>query len=206
MQVKKQSLSLRNYLKCNMRMAQINDFLSLIDFETMRKYCMANGSTVRYAKGDCFVTAGQFGKYAGFVKSGYFKYCVLTTKGEYAVTGFSFADDCVVDFTQSFLFDKPSKVSIVAGRDAEVIQVPLRALRDFISRNIPELIPHMSAIVLEEAYSRYLDIHQKSTTERYLELVKKYPDILESVALRDIASYLLVTPVYLSRIRKNLGK
>ena len=84
-------------------MAQINDFLSRIDFEAMREYCMANGKTVCYAKGDCFTQEGRVGRYAGFVKSGYFKYCVLTAKGEYAVTGFSFAGECIMDFTQSFV-------------------------------------------------------------------------------------------------------
>ncbi|MCM1349175.1 MAG: Crp/Fnr family transcriptional regulator [Firmicutes bacterium] len=183
-------------------MAQFNEFLSLIDFETMREYCMANGKTVSYAKGDCFTDAGTVGKYVGFVKSGYFKYCVLTSKGDYAVTGFSFADECIMDFTQSFIFDKPSKISILAGCDSEVVQVPLRTLRDFTTKNNPTLIPHMSAIVLEEAYGRYLHLYQKSPTERYIELVEKYPDVLHQVALRDIASYLLVTPTSLSRIRK----
>lgn len=74
-------------------MARINDFLSHIDLEVMREYCMANGKTVRYAKGDCFAEAGRVGRYVGFVKSGYFKYCVLTSKGDYAVTGFSFEDE-----------------------------------------------------------------------------------------------------------------
>jgi len=35
-------------------MAQINEFLSLIDFESMRKYCLANGKTVHYAKGGTY--------------------------------------------------------------------------------------------------------------------------------------------------------
>lgn len=187
-------------------MAKINDFLSYIDFESMREYCMANGNSVSYAKGDYFAEVGRVGKYVGFVKSGYFKYCVLTSKGDYAVTGFSFADECIMDFTHSFIFDKPSKITIIAGCDAEVVQVPLRALRDFVTNNNPDLIPHMSAVVLEEAYSRYLHLYQKSPTERYLELIEKYPDILYQVTLRDIASYLLVTPIHLSRIRKNLGK
>ena len=186
-------------------MAQINDFLSHIDFEAMREYCMANGKTVSYAKGDCFAEAGSIGRYVGFVKSGYFKYCVLTSKGDYAVTGFTFADECIMDFTQSFIFDKPSKISIIAGCDSEVVQVPLRSLRNFITKDIPGLIPHMSAVVLEEAYTRYLQLYSKSPTERYLELVEKYPNVLEQVTLRDIASYLLVTPIHLSRIRKNLG-
>ena len=187
-------------------MAQINDFLSYIDFEAIREYCMASGKTVSYAKGDFFTEAGSIGRYVGFVKSGYFKYCVLTSKGDYAVTGFSFADECIMDFTQSFIFDKPSMISIIAGCDSEVVQVPLRTLRDFITKNNPGLIPHMSAVVLEEAYGRYLNLYQKSPTERYLELVEKHSDVLGQVTLRDIASYLLVTPIHLSRIRKNLGK
>ena len=64
----------------------------------------------------------------------------------------------------------------------------------------------MSAVVLEEAYGRYLHLYQKSPTERYHELVEKYPDVLEQVKLRDIASYLLVTPIHLSRIRKKMEK
>lgn len=189
-----------------MIMAQINDFLSHIDLEAMREYCMANGKSVSYAKGDCFAAAGHIGRHAGFVKSGYFKYCVLTSKADYAVTGFSFADECIMDFTQSFIFDKPSKISIIAGCDSEVVQVPMHALRDFISKDNPDLIPQMSAVVMEEAYGRYLHLYQKSPTERYLELVEKYPDVLEQAMLRDIASYLLVTPIHLSRIRKNSGK
>lgn len=186
-------------------MAHINDFLSYIDFELIRDHCMTNGKPVSYAKGDCFAEEGYIGSYVGFVKSGYFKYCVLTSKGDYAVTGFSFADEIIVDFTQSFLFDKPSKISIVAGCDSEVIQVTLRSVRDFIKKNNPGLIPYMSAVALEEAYTRYLRLYQKSSTERYLELVEKYPDVMELVTLRDIASYLNVTPTYLSRIRKKLG-
>lgn len=186
-------------------MAQINDFLSLIDLEAMRRYCMAAGKTARYAKGDCFAQEGRVGRYVGFVKSGYFKYCALTAKGDYAVTGFSFANECVMDFTQSFIFDKPSKISIIAGCDAEVVQVPLRALRDFVKKSNPHLISHTSAVVLEEAYTRYLNLYRSSPTERYLELVKKHPDILKLITLRDMASYLLITPVHLSRIRKKLG-
>ncbi len=172
----------------------------------MRDYCRANGRVVRYAKGDYFVESGSIGRYAGFVKSGYFKYCVLSSKGEHAVTGFSFANECVMDFTRSFLLKQPSNVSIIAGCNSEVVQVSLRQLRDYMLSHNPDVINHASAVVLEEAYSRYLNLYQKTPTERYLELIEKYPGVLEVVTLRDIASYLLVTPIYLSRIRKKLGK
>ena len=188
------------------KLANINDFLSLIDFESVREFCIDNGKTVGYAKGECFSEVGSVGRYVGFVKSGYFKYCVPTSKGDYAVTGFSFEGECIMDFTQSFIFGKPSKISIVAGYDSVVLQVSLRTLRDFITKDNPGLIPHMSAVVLEEAYGRYLRLYQKSPTERYLELVEKNPELLELVSLQDIASYLLVTPTHFSRIRKNMRK
>lgn len=187
-------------------MAQFNDFLSRLDLEVIRQYCLDHGECVRYAKGEYFAETGYLGKYVGFVKSGYFKYCTLTTKGDYAVTGFTFPDECIMDFTQSFVFSKPSKISIIAGNDAEVLQVRLHSLREHILLHHPSLLQNMCAIILEEAYRRYLNLYRSSPTERYLELTKKYPQVLECVTMRDLASYLLVTPVYLSRIRKNLGR
>lgn len=157
-------------------------------------------------KGDCFAAAGYISRNIGFVKSGYFKYCILTAKEEYAATGFSFENECVMDFTRSFLLNKPSLVSIIAGSDVEVVEVELRRFRDFILQKHPDFISHTSAIVLEEAYIRYLNHYKKSPSERYLELVERYPDILKRVALRDIASFLQVTPIHLSRIRRKLGK
>ena len=64
----------------------------------------------------------------------------------------------------------------------------------------------LNGTLFSEVYSRYLELYRKTPTERYLELIGQYPKIFDTVSLRDIASYLLVTPVYLSRIRKNLAK
>lgn len=64
----------------------------------------------------------------------------------------------------------------------------------------------VNGALFSEIYSRYLELYRKTPTERYLDLITLYPQILDIVSLRDIASYLLVTPVYLSRIRKNLAK
>jgi len=52
---------------------------------------------------------------------------------------------------------------------------------------------------------RYLELYRKTPTEWYLNLISSCPQIFDIVSLKDIASYLLVTPVYLSRIRKNLA-
>ena len=62
--------------------------------------------------------------------------------------------------------------------------------------------------ILQDAYLKaekiIVDISTKNSTERYLDLKKSIPNIDNLIAQRYIASYLNVSPVQLSRIRKNL--
>ena len=63
------------------------------------------------------------------------------------------------------------------------------------------------AILAEElfvqTYKRLLDIYCKTPTELYVDLVRRYPDFLNYITLREIASFLRVTPETISHIRKN---
>ena len=53
-----------------------------------------------------------------------------------------------------------------------------------------------------QSYSRYLDLFRFTPEERYLQLLKRCPKILQMVSLKEIASYLKITPVHMSRIRR----
>ena len=64
----------------------------------------------------------------------------------------------------------------------------------------------INGVLFSEIYSRYLELYRKTPTERYLDLINQCPQIMDIVSLKDLATYLLVTPVYLSRIRRNLAK
>lgn len=47
-------------------------------------------------------------------------------------------------------------------------------------------------------------IYCKTPTELYVDLVRRYPDFLNYITLREIASFLRVTPETISHIRKNI--
>ena len=79
-------------------------------------------------------------------------------------------------------------------------------VRNLIDASFDDNLSPIIGPLFSEIYSRYLELHRKTPTERYLDIIGEYPQILGTVSLRDIASYLLVTPVYLSRIRNNLAK
>lgn len=173
------------------------------DLLAVKNYCRENGRVGLYSKDDIFVQQGSVCRYLGFVESGYFKYTTLTSSGDEAVVGFAFEGEIVTDYYNSF-HGLSSEVTIIAGADAMVSQIRTgdakQIFHDYFDGNLSTL----NGCLFRDIYSRYLELYRKTPAERYVDLINLHPDIFEIVTLRDIASYLLITPVYLSRIRKKL--
>lgn len=186
-------------------MAQFNQYDSLIDLTAIKDYCHENGRIVHYPKDDVFVQQGYVARNLGVIESGYFKYTTLTSSGNEAVVGFAFEGEIVADFYNSY-HCRPSEITIKAGCDASVSQIRMSEAKGLFDATFDGNLSSLNGTLFSEIYSRYLELYRKTPTERYLDLTAQYPDILDIILLRDIASYLLVTPVYLSRIRKNLAK
>lgn len=186
-------------------MAQFNQYDSLIDLSAIKNYCREKGSLRLYAKEETFVQQGVVGKYLGVVESGYFKYIVITSSGNEAVVGFAFEGEIVSDFYNSYN-SRPSEITIKAGTDSSVSQIRTSEARGVLDATFKGNLSSLNGILFNEIYNRYLELYRKTPSERYLDLINEYPQILDIVLLRDIASYLLITPVYFSRIRKKLAK
>lgn len=182
---------------------RFNIYDQKIDLSAIKDFCRENGRLIHYSKEDVFVRQGCVAKYLGVVESGYFKYTTLTSSGNEAVVGFAFEGEIVADYYNSFN-RLPSEVTIKAGADSSVFQIRTQEARNIFYASFNGNLSAVNGALFSEIYSRQLELYRKTPTERYLDLIVQYPDILDIVSLRDIASYLLVTPVYLSRIRKNL--
>lgn len=187
-------------------MPMFNDFYDFINISPLRDYCMRHGNVVSYNKGEYYLQEGNVGRQMGIVLSGYFKYVVTDSKGVDVVVGFAFEGEPVVDYANSLVSPCPSIFSIMAGSKGSVLEVSIAGLRKFIWGEFPEFFHETSPVLFSEAYRRYLDIYRKTPVERYLELLNKHPDMVNTITAKDLASYLKITPVYLCRIRKNLGR
>ncbi len=183
-------------------MARLNDFMTRIDLSVLNDYITANGKNTVYAKGDRIVQQGQLCRYIGVVKSGYFKYVAINSKGQEVVTGFTFEDEVVTDYVRGFLYDQPSRTSIVAGCDAEVQRVSVKDARRFIIECNPGFVAEVSSNLLQEAYCRYLNMLVKTPSERFHELVSCYPGVTDNLPVQEIASYLGISRRQLHRIRE----
>ena len=118
---------------------------------------------------------------------------------------FSFEGEFVVDYP-TFLYDRPSQTTIVAMMSSRIFRVRGEQMRQFFDQSMETM--KLRAIIAEQILaqfrSRYLDLHCTTARERYVLLLRRCPGIVEHLDLQNIASFLCVTPNYLSTIRKDI--
>lgn len=190
-----------------MIISKFNTYYDKIDYNFWRKLCVENGVLHTYNKGDLFVEQGCVGKYIGYVMSGALKYIVYAADGSESVVGFEFAGEFVADFPFS-LYGQKARVSIIAVGPCEIYCISARelGLRMKSDEELYRMIAETDVALFDTTYNRYIDLHIKSAQERYNELMEKHEDIFSLFSLKDIASYLNITPTHLSRLRKNDDK
>ena len=159
----------------------------------------------KLAKNDFFVEAGQVCNYLGFVNQGALIYFKSMDNGNEVTTDFAFEGDWVT-VNQSRLNHSPSLINIKAIENTELLVLKQQILNDLYTR-IPK-IERLGRILMEQAYLKLvqqsIDLQVLTATERYENLLRKFPEIFQRVQLYHIANYLGIAPKSLSRIRKEI--
>lgn len=184
-------------------MAQFNHYLDVLDLSEVRALCMSRGELREYARDEAFLRIGEVSEYLGFVESGYFKYVVRTADEVERVVGLSFENDYVGDIN-SALAGSPTEVSVVAGQRSRVWTVGMGDFIELVSEKGLGYAMGIEVSLFRTLYTRYLDMYRLTPMERYVKILTMYPDILQRVPLRELASFLCITPVHLSRLRKSI--
>lgn len=184
-------------------MAQFNHYLDVLDLSEVRALCMSRGELREYARDEAFLRIGEVPEYLGFVESGYFKYVVRTADEVERVVGLSFENDYVGDIN-SALAGSPTEVSVVAGQRSRVWTVGMGDFIELVSEKGMGYAMGIEVSLFRTLYTRYLDMYRLTPMERYVKILTMYPDILQRVPLRELASFLCITPVHLSRLRKSI--
>lgn len=187
-------------------MGKFNQFISHIDVDLLRDLCLQQGHPVSIAKNAYFLRAGEVSDCAGYVESGIFRYTTLnhTEQREYNV-GLVFPGEFIADYP-SCLYGLASEVNIQAVTPCRVYLYPAESLMKRYETGMEG--QRMGRVIMEQlfldVYSRYLDMFRLTPEERYQKLLERCPDLLQQVSLREIASYLGITPTHMSRIRRRL--
>ena len=67
--------------------------------------------------------------------------------------------------------------------------------------SVKDIVMRSSEAVFSTVYDRYVDLYVKTPQQRYDELVSRHPNLFTLFSLKDIASFLNITPTHLSRLR-----
>lgn len=103
------------------------------------------------------------------------------------------------------LSGKTSEVTIVAGTSCKVYQLAGEELCNLLdSDGMRDLKLAISDHLFSQVYTQYLDTYRMTTRERYKRLLLRCPEIVQSINLKDIASYLKVTQTTISNIRREI--
>lgn len=183
-----------------------NTYISDIHAYFWRQLCESEGQLLFFHKDEEFVAAGTIARYIGFIKSGTLKYVAYSSDNTEHVVGLVFAGEFVADFPFS-LYGEKSIVTIVAESDCEIYCEPVKHVADLMEHDISvkEIVMKATEALFSTVYDRYVAMHTQSPQQRYNDLISKHPDLFLLFPLKDIASFLNISPTHLSRLRRNIG-
>jgi CRP-like cAMP-binding protein len=156
-----------------------------------------------YRKGDEILRAGRICRKLYFIEKGALRFYYIDKEGKDITHWFLFENDFVTEL-ESFLFKKESDYFIEALEDSVLYSIEFETyqkLSDTYS-GIDKLWNVILTKGVIDLGEKAKDLQFRDAKTRYDNLLKKYPNILQRVALGDIASYLGITQQSLSRIRK----
>ena len=183
-------------------MKYIDNFKKTIDSSFWREVCEKYGNKRRILRGEYFVHSGEIMRNVGWVFSGSFKYSLTTADGVEKTVGFITKSSILADY-ESVMFSKEMKTDIIALQDSDVIVAPANIMRDWLLCD-PTLHTKFIQDLFEQFYSLFLDIYRFAPEQRYLQLLKRYPHIMNSVPFGELASYLNISQRRLQKIRDNM--
>ena len=157
-------------------------------------------------KKSVFIKVNQIENHISFIESGIVRLFIPKDNPEKEITfGFSFKNQFVSAY-DSFLTQSPSNYQLQALTETTVLSISYKDLQSvYKSTQIGNLIGRLTAEDLFLIKSkREQNLLNLNAEQRYLKLFKERPELLKSVPLKYISSYIGVTAQALSRIRKRL--
>ena len=161
-----------------------NTYKEGLDLQFLYDYCMEHGERRTMERGETLEEAGEPSRWIGYVERGCFKYMVHNDEeGKDYCTGFVFEGEFVADYPYCLDGDK-AEITI----EADMLRIGMQLMQN----------------LFKMVYARDLDYYRYSARGRYRQLLERCPQVVQMLSLKDIASFLNITPTYLSKLRKEI--
>jgi len=152
-----------------------------------------------------FLEKGKIATRLAYLRSGMMRSFFYDDHANDITTHF-FRQGTVVISMKSFNNQVPSRENIIALEDCEIDVITHSSMAELMEQ-VPawrQIAKDVDEFKYNALMNRSIQLQTLTASERYQLFVKKYPDILQKVALKHIASYLGIDIATLSRIRKSV--
>lgn len=157
-------------------------------------------------KKEFLLKQGEIARYNYFTTKGCLKIYKIDENGTEHIAMFSVKDWWSGDLA-SFITQQPANYYIQALEDSEVLQMS-RENYDLLFRKIPKF-ERFYRILYQRSLVSYIQQSDQNITldaeGRYRSFLKKYPSLVKRVSQKNIASYLGITPEFLSVLKRKLN-
>ncbi|HOY06389.1 MAG TPA: Crp/Fnr family transcriptional regulator [Saprospiraceae bacterium] len=174
--------------------------------ETEQGLILARAKQRNIKRRQWILQEGLICRHYTFIVKGCFKMYAVDDRGMEHNIQFAAENDWIADIG-SFHSKKPGGFFIEAVESSEIIQIEQQDLY-FLYINIPKL-DRIFKVIIENKYielqNRVLQNISSTAQQRYLNFLEQYPHLASRLPNVQIASYLGITPEFLSKIRKDLS-
>lgn len=171
----------------------------------LNEFIATNGISLTKEPGEYLFRQGDKDQALYIVKSGLLKAYYLSTDGKENIKSFILPGSNIGSLMSSYA-GKPSTFSLVCLKSCDLVVLQFSTLYE-ASRTDAEMSAAIVDFLLGFAIKKEIREYELlclSAEDRYKRLIETTPEILELVTQNEIARYLGITPVGLSRIKKRI--
>lgn len=162
---------------------------------------LKSAETRIFQKGEYLLKENEICKYYYFIESGLIKSFFYNDDKEFIMT--FFRENTMLTEHSSYLTRKPSKYKLLALETSNVKCISQDNIEQLCAKHhcIETLFRKFSSIAAVHMMKRISEMLEANAATRYNNFLEENKGILQRISLGDMASYLGITQVSLSRIR-----
>ncbi|HBC56699.1 MAG TPA: hypothetical protein DCZ03_05985 [Gammaproteobacteria bacterium] len=166
---------------------------------------LCEGNTLEKEKGEHVFMQGDSDKSLYFIQTGLLKAYYTSSSGKEAIKSFILPNDFIGSLSSIYAGQNCS-FSLVSLETSMLVKIPFEKIVEYGKKDIVlanNIIEFLMRLTLKKERREH-EFLCMSAEERYLALIESTPILLKKITQNDLARYLGMTPVGLSRIKKRV--
>lgn len=184
----------------NILLAEIQKKIELSSSESIQ--LQSAFQVIHTSKHQVLIETGSVAQHLYFIVEGIMR-CFQVEESGNELTTELVSDKCFLTSFESFVQQQPSRVSLHCVTNCILLQISKKTYDDLYSEiaGWADFCRSVYENNLLRNTQRISDLQRLSATDRYDQLMKSSPELVQQVPIKYLASYLGIRPQSLSRIR-----